>query len=142
MIVVEVGRTWAGDGRAKKNDTVLGRLAACLDVRAVEGYDRLRWQTAGGEAGGQTRAARVAVAEVDGRAVGLEEEVPDGITSITLMFRKEYPARWANVELTEVKSLPGSPNDDRQEISSLPRGRIAPGSCRTGIAGGLISLRM
>ena len=54
----------------------------CLDVRAVERYDRLRWKTAGGEAGGQMGVAGVAVAEVDGRAVGLEEEVSDGITSI------------------------------------------------------------
>ena len=58
------------------------------------------------------------------------------------MLRKEYPDRRTDMELTEVRSLPGSPNDDRQEISSLPRGRIAPGSCRTGIAGGLVSLRM
>lgn len=79
--MVEVGRTWAGGGRARKNDRVLGRLVACPDARAVERYDRLRWQTAGGEAGGQMGAG-VAVAEVDGRAVGLEEEVSDGITSI------------------------------------------------------------
>jgi hypothetical protein len=80
--VVEVGRTWAGGGRARKNDRVLVRLVVCLDVRAVERYVRLRWKTAGGEAGGQMGVAGVAVAEVDGRAVGLEEEVSDGITSI------------------------------------------------------------
>lgn len=80
--VVEVERTWAGGGRARKNDMLLGRLVASLDVRAVERYGRLRWQIAGGEAGGQTRAARVAVAGVDGQPVGLEEEVSDGITSI------------------------------------------------------------
>ena len=40
-----------------------------------------------------------------------------------------------NVKLTEVRCLPGSPNVDRQKILSLPRGRIAPGSCHTGIAG-------
>jgi len=74
--VVEVGRTWGGCGRARKNDRVLGRLAACSDVRAVERYDQSRWQTAGGEAGGQTRAA-----EVGGRAAGLEE-VSDGIASV------------------------------------------------------------
>ena len=81
--MVEVGRTWAGGGRARKNDRVLGRLVAFLDVRAVERYGRLRWKTAGGEAVGQMGAVAVAVAEVDGRAVGLEEEVSDGITSIT-----------------------------------------------------------
>ena len=80
--MVEVGRTWAGGGRARKNDKVLGRLVACLDVRAVERYDRLRWKTAGGEAGGQMGVAGVAVAEVGGWAVGLKEEVSDGITSI------------------------------------------------------------
>jgi hypothetical protein len=80
--VVEVERTWAGGGRARKSDKVLGRLVACLDVRAVERYDRLRWKTAGGEAGGQMGAAGVAVAEVDGPTVGLEEEVSDEITSI------------------------------------------------------------
>jgi len=78
--VVEVGRTWAGGGTARKDDRVLGRLVGCLDVRAVERHDQLRWQTAGGEAGGQMRAAGVAVAEVDGRVVGSEEEVSDGIT--------------------------------------------------------------
>ncbi len=56
---------------------VLGQMAAYLDVRAVETYDRSRWQTAGGKAEGQMRAA-----EVYGLAVGLEEEVSDGITSI------------------------------------------------------------
>ena len=80
--MAEVERTSAGGGRARKNDTVLGQLVACLDVRAVERYGQLRWQTAGGEAGGQTRAARVAVAGVDGQPVGLKEEVSDGITSI------------------------------------------------------------
>jgi hypothetical protein len=75
--MVEAGRTWAGGGRAKKDDRVLNRLVGCLGVRAVEKYDRLRWQTAGGEAGGQ-----MPVAEVDGRAAGLEEEVFDGITSV------------------------------------------------------------
>lgn len=80
--MVEVERTWAVGGRARKNDMVLGRLVACLDVRAVEKYDRIRCQNAGGEAGGQMRAAGVAVAEVDGQAVGLKEEVFDGITSI------------------------------------------------------------
>lgn len=80
--MVEVGRTWAGGGRARKNDRVLGRLVACLDVRAVERYDRLRSQTAGGEAGGQMRAVEFVVAGVGGRAVGLKEEVSDGITSI------------------------------------------------------------
>lgn len=40
--MAEVGRTWADGGRAKKNDKVLGQLVACLDVRAVERYDRLR----------------------------------------------------------------------------------------------------
>jgi len=79
--VVEVRQTWDGGGRARKNDRVLGRLVVCLDVKAVERYDRSRWQTAGGEAGGQMRAG-VAVAEVDGRAVGLEEEESDGIASI------------------------------------------------------------
>jgi hypothetical protein len=57
-------------------------MAACLDVRAVETYDRSRWQAAGGKAGGRMRAAEIAAAEVYGLAVGLEEEVPDGITSI------------------------------------------------------------
>jgi hypothetical protein len=80
--VVEVGRTWAGGGTARKDDRVLGRLVGCLDVRAVERHDQLRWQTAGGEVGGQMRAAGVVVAEVDGRMVGSEEEVSDGITSI------------------------------------------------------------
>jgi hypothetical protein len=75
--VDEVGRTWGGCGRARKNDRVLGRLAACLDVRVVERNVRSRWQTAGGEVGGQTR-----VAEVGGRAPDLEEEVSDGIASI------------------------------------------------------------
>jgi hypothetical protein len=80
--VVEVGRTWVGDGRARKDDRALGRLVACLDVRVVERCDQLRWQTAGGEAGGQMRVAGLAVAEADGRGVGLEEEVFDGIASI------------------------------------------------------------
>lgn len=75
--VVEVGQTWGGCGRARKNDMVLGRLAACLDVRVVERNGRSRWQTAGGEGAGQTR-----VAEVGGRAAGLEGEVSDGIASI------------------------------------------------------------
>jgi hypothetical protein len=75
--VVEVGRTWGGCGRARKNDRALGRSAVCLDVRVVERNDRSRWQTAGGEAGGQTQAA-----EVGERAAGLEEEVSDGIASI------------------------------------------------------------
>jgi hypothetical protein len=74
--VVEVGRTWGGCGRERKNDMVLGRLAVCLDVRVVERNGQSRWQTAGGEAGGQKR-----VAEVGGRAAGLEE-VSDGIASI------------------------------------------------------------
>jgi hypothetical protein len=80
--VVEVGRTWAGGGRVRKNGRVLDQLVGCLDVRVVERYGRLRSQTAEGEAGGQMRAAGVAVAEVDGLAVGSKEEVSDGITSI------------------------------------------------------------
>ena len=92
--MVEVGRTLAGGGMERKGDRVLGRLVACLDVRAVERYDRLRWQTAGGEAGGQMR---VAVAEVDGLALGLKEVVSDGITStVSLMLRKEYPETRTN----------------------------------------------
>jgi hypothetical protein len=75
---------WDGCGRARKTDRVLGRLAACLDVRVVERYDRSRWQTAGGEAGGQTRA----VAEVGGLAVGLKEEVSDGIASVIDVQRR------------------------------------------------------
>jgi len=117
---------------------VLGRSVVCLDVRAVERYYLSRWQIAGGGAGGQMRADE---AEVDGRAVGLQEEVSDGITSI-INVQRRIPSQRASMGPTEVRSLPGSPKDDRQEISSLPRGRIAPGSCCTGIAGGLVSVRM
>lgn len=76
---------------------------------------------------------------------GLEEEVFGGITSMINAQGREGKGenpRKANVRLTEVSSLPGSPNDDRQEISSLPRGRIVPGACCTGMAGGLISSSM
>ena len=75
--MVEMGRTWGGCGRARRNDRALGRSAACLDERVVERNDRSRWQIAGGEAGEQTQAV-----EVGGRAAGLEEEVSDGIASI------------------------------------------------------------
>jgi hypothetical protein len=94
--------------------------------------------------GGQTRVGAPAVAAAaGGRAVGLSEWVFDGITSNIFASRleKEKAIRKADARLTEVKSLPGSPNDDRQEISSLPRGMTAPGACWTGMAGGVISLR-
>jgi hypothetical protein len=53
-----------------------------LDVREVERYVRSRWMTAGGEAGGQTRAA-----EVGGRAADLEE-VFDEIASVINVQRR------------------------------------------------------
>jgi hypothetical protein len=67
----------------------------------------------------------------------------DNIYYLCVKFRGkgQVERRMRDARLTEVRSLPGSPNDDRQEMSSLPRGRIVPGACCTGMAGGLISLR-
>jgi hypothetical protein len=139
--VVEMGRMKGGYGRARQVDRASVRLVACLSARVV-GRKYQGLQSAGDMAGGQRRFVGAAVAVADGRVLGWAEEVFDGITSIFELREEEIKAGKTTTRLTEVSSLPGSPNDDRQEISSLPRGRTAPGSCCTGIFGGLISLRI
>jgi hypothetical protein len=140
---VEVGQREGGCGMVRKGDKASGQLVACLSVRVVVKYGRPSLPTVGGEAGGQTQAGEetAAAVVVDG-PVGLSEEVFDGITSILKLREEEQKTRKMTTRLTEVSSLPGSPNDDLQEISSRPRGRTVPGACCTGMFGGLISLRM
>lgn len=50
--------------------------------------------------------------------------------------------RWRETTLTEVNRRPGSPNLERHEISSRPRGITVPGGCATGNVGTLMGERM
>jgi hypothetical protein len=44
--------------------------------------------------------------------------------------------------LTDVNSLPGSPNDDLQAMSNRPRAITLPGACVVGRSGSILGVRM
>ena len=75
---------------------MLGRLVACLDVKAVGRNSLLLWPIAGGRGGGRTRvgeAVVVVVVMVGGQVADLVEGVFDGITSTGEECDENLPER-------------------------------------------------